>query len=56
MHCHIGWHVAMGFSMQIIEGPQDAIRNATQDSCGMNDNCASWNAYSGGLSEPISGV
>ncbi|KXT07393.1 hypothetical protein AC578_435 [Pseudocercospora eumusae] len=44
MHCHIGWHVAMGFALQIIEGIEEiegTVRNRKQ----MDDVCSSWAEY-----------
>jgi hypothetical protein len=42
MHCHIGWHVSMGFALQIIEA-KDQIKETVQDSC--HGTCKSWNKY-----------
>lgn len=45
MHCHIGWHVSMGFALQIIEG-QSLIKGTVDNSCQMDDVCKAWNEYS----------
>ena len=44
MHCHIGWHVSMGFALQIIEA-KDQIKETVQDSCQLDGTCKSWNRY-----------
>ncbi|KAF2258770.1 hypothetical protein CC78DRAFT_95840 [Lojkania enalia] len=41
LHCHIGWHSAMGFAMQIIEG-MDFINGTVSSRCQMDQTCASW--------------
>ncbi|KAK4992809.1 hypothetical protein LTR66_006191 [Elasticomyces elasticus] len=46
MHCHIGWHTAMGFALQIIEGQKD-IKKSVQNSCMIEDTCKAWNAWAG---------
>ncbi|KAK8152597.1 Cupredoxin [Phyllosticta citrichinensis] len=43
MHCHTGWHLAMGFAAQIVE-LQDEIAD-TFDRNTLQDTCLSWNAY-----------
>jgi FtsP/CotA-like multicopper oxidase with cupredoxin domain len=45
-HCHIGWHVSMGFALQFVE-QQSAIASsgALNNSCALTGNCASWNKY-----------
>jgi len=40
LHCHIGWHVSMGFALQIIETPELARQQITDDS--LTENCAAW--------------
>lgn len=42
MHCHIGWHAAMGFALQIIEALDD-IKVA--DTCLLKDTCQSYREY-----------
>lgn len=42
MHCHIGWHAAMGFALQIIEALDD-IKVA--DTCLLKDTCQSYHEY-----------
>lgn len=44
MHCHIGWHVSMGFALQIIEA-KEQIRETVTDSCQLGGTCKSWNQY-----------
>lgn len=44
MHCHIGWHVSMGFALQIIERKEE-IRETVTDSCQLGGTCKSWNQY-----------
>lgn len=44
MHCHIGWHVSMGFALQIIEN-LDGISKTVTDSCQLDNTCLSWNKY-----------
>ncbi|KXT11901.1 hypothetical protein AC579_10501 [Pseudocercospora musae] len=43
-HCHIGWHVAMCFALQIIEGLSE-IEDTVHDKKQMEDVCSSWAAY-----------
>lgn len=44
MHCHIGWHVSMGFALQIIEA-KDQIKETVTDSCQLGGTCKTWNQY-----------
>jgi len=44
MHCHIGWHNAMGFALQIIEGLEE-IKETVEYACQNEDNCDAWHAY-----------
>lgn len=44
VHCHIGWHVSMGFALQIIEA-KEQIRDTVTDSCQLDGTCKSWNQY-----------
>ncbi|EMC99490.1 hypothetical protein BAUCODRAFT_57035, partial [Baudoinia panamericana UAMH 10762] len=44
LHCHIGWHVAMGFALQIIENMEN-IASTVTDSCLMQDTCTAWDSY-----------
>ncbi|KAI5203887.1 hypothetical protein E4T39_03894 [Aureobasidium subglaciale] len=44
MHCHIGWHVAMGFALQFIEG-QELIKDSVADTCLVNDVCTTWRPW-----------
>ncbi|KAK3673985.1 hypothetical protein LTR78_006187 [Recurvomyces mirabilis] len=44
MHCHIGWHNAMGFALQIIEA-QDLINSTAIDTCAMDNTCKKYNEY-----------
>ncbi|KAK5167025.1 uncharacterized protein LTR77_007754 [Saxophila tyrrhenica] len=44
LHCHIGWHNAMGFALQIIEnleGIADTIKYGGQ----IEDTCSAWSEY-----------
>ncbi|KAF1349911.1 multicopper oxidase-domain-containing protein [Delphinella strobiligena] len=41
MHCHIGWHVSMGFALQFVEA-QDLIADTVTNSCILNDVCSCW--------------
>nr|POF04822.1 laccase-2 [Quercus suber] len=45
LHCHIGWHVAMGFALQIIEN-LDGIKDTITDPDMLTDTCTAWNKYS----------
>ncbi|KAI4725634.1 hypothetical protein E4T49_06650 [Aureobasidium sp. EXF-10728] len=44
MHCHIGWHVAMGFALQFIEG-KEQIKDTVTDTCLVNDVCNNWRPW-----------
>ncbi|CAK4033978.1 hypothetical protein AC578_435 [Lecanosticta acicola] len=44
LHCHIGWHVAMGFALQIVEN-LDGIQKTVKDSCQAEDTCKDWHTY-----------
>ncbi|KAK5110025.1 hypothetical protein LTR62_006392 [Meristemomyces frigidus] len=44
MHCHIGWHNAMGFALQIIEA-QDLIPGTVADVPLMDKVCRNYNSY-----------
>ncbi|KAI5247699.1 hypothetical protein E4T43_01796 [Aureobasidium subglaciale] len=57
MHCHIGWHVAMGFALQFIEG-QELIKDSVADTCLVNDVCTTWRpwAHENGIHTDDSGV
>ncbi|KAF2396900.1 hypothetical protein EJ06DRAFT_177362 [Trichodelitschia bisporula] len=46
MHCHIGWHSAMGLALQFLE-LKDEIRSSgsLDGSCTVEDTCAAWTAY-----------
>jgi FtsP/CotA-like multicopper oxidase with cupredoxin domain len=44
MHCHIGWHVSMGFALQIIEAKEE-IKETVTDSCQLEGTCKTWNQY-----------
>lgn len=46
MHCHIGWHVSMGFALQFIEN-QEGINDTITDSCLLDDTCATWRDWAG---------
>ncbi|KAI7009887.1 Laccase-3 [Hortaea werneckii] len=43
-HCHVGWHVAMGFALQIIEN-QEGINETVHDTCMLQDTCKNWREY-----------
>jgi len=57
LHCHIGWHAAMGFALQIIEN-LDGIKDTVKQPANLNDNCASYNAYAAqnGIGTADSGI
>ncbi|WPG98512.1 laccase-2 [Acrodontium crateriforme] len=44
LHCHVGWHVAQGFALQIIEN-LDGIKDTVHNSCLLNDTCTAWKKY-----------
>ncbi|KAH7135758.1 Cupredoxin [Dendryphion nanum] len=44
MHCHIGWHAAMGFALQIVEA-KDSIDGIVKDQCMIDDVCRGWKSY-----------
>ncbi|KAI6836929.1 Laccase-3 [Hortaea werneckii] len=43
-HCHVGWHVSMGFALQIIEN-QEGINDTVHDTCMLQDTCKNWREY-----------
>ncbi|EAQ91617.1 hypothetical protein CHGG_03552 [Chaetomium globosum CBS 148.51] len=43
MHCHIGWHVAMGLGVQFLERKADIMSLMHLDQ--MQPNCNAWRAY-----------
>ncbi|KAK4041135.1 Cupredoxin [Parachaetomium inaequale] len=43
MHCHIGWHVAMGLGIQFLERKNDIMELMHLDQ--MQPNCEAWRAY-----------
>ncbi|KAI7644242.1 Laccase-3, partial [Hortaea werneckii] len=43
-HCHVGWHVAMGFALQIIEN-REGINETVHDTCMLQDTCKNWREY-----------
>ena len=49
MHCHIGWHLSEGFSLQWIEQQSQITslyNNGTEGTTGVSDVCATWNKAS----------
>lgn len=56
MHCHIGWHTAEGFALQLVERQSEIA--ATLDFETLNSTCSAWDAYtaSSGVVETDSGV
>ncbi|KIW04580.1 hypothetical protein, variant [Verruconis gallopava] len=44
MHCHIGWHVSQGLSMQFVER-QSEILNTVGSLDDMTKGCSAWTAY-----------
>jgi len=42
-HCHIAWHLSTGFSMTMIERPDDVIAMDIPQS--VQDSCQKWNAF-----------
>jgi FtsP/CotA-like multicopper oxidase with cupredoxin domain len=47
-HCHVGWHVAMGFALQILEGGVDAVRRSVKDECRLKETCRKWDEWTSG--------
>lgn len=48
MHCHVGWHSAMGFAAQVVE-MQDQIGGTWDDGgCELKNTCAAWKAWQDG--------
>ncbi|KAF2800148.1 multicopper oxidase [Melanomma pulvis-pyrius CBS 109.77] len=47
MHCHIGWHVAMGFALQILEGGVEEVRSSVEDECRLRETCRKWKEWTG---------
>jgi FtsP/CotA-like multicopper oxidase with cupredoxin domain len=45
IHCHVGWHVSMGFAMQIIEGGFEAVRKSVKDECRLKETCRKWTEW-----------
>jgi len=46
MHCHIGWHVSMGFALQFVEQQSKiASSGALDNSCTLLGTCSSWGSY-----------
>lgn len=43
LHCHIGWHLSEGFSMQIVE--QVSQIPGLYTSATVNSQCSAWNSY-----------
>lgn len=56
MHCHIGWHAAMGFTMEIIEGDVKSISSTVTNSCQVDNTCSAWNAYASAKSVKDLGI
>lgn len=52
MHCHIGWHVSMGFALQIVE-LQDQIKDTVKDSCKLEKTCKMWNKHATDNNLPV---
>ena len=44
MHCHIGWHVSMGFALQIVE-QKSKIPSTVADTCVLKNTCSTWGNY-----------
>ncbi|KAK8189901.1 Cupredoxin [Phyllosticta capitalensis] len=44
IHCHTGWHLAMGFAAQVVE-LQDQIKSTVDNREGLDDTCSAWNTY-----------
>jgi FtsP/CotA-like multicopper oxidase with cupredoxin domain len=54
LHCHIGWHAAMGFALQFVE-MQDQIKGsgAGNNSCALNDTCSKWKTWADAHGEAL---
>lgn len=58
MHCHVGWHNAMGFAAQIVEMQDQISGTWDDDGCELKDMCTAWKTWSDarGLVATDSGV
>lgn len=45
MHCHIGWHSAMGFAAQVVELVDQIPQTWDDGGCELKDMCAAWSAW-----------
>jgi hypothetical protein len=43
MHCHIAWHTAEGFALQLLE--RESEMSALMDVTNINSTCANWDTY-----------
>jgi FtsP/CotA-like multicopper oxidase with cupredoxin domain len=48
LHCHLGWHNAMGFALQIVEGLDD-INDTIADPGQFDRTCRNWKAHASPL-------
>lgn len=46
MHCHIGWHVSMGFALQLVEQAPVAAQQLANSTM-LNDQCTNYNIFAG---------
>ncbi len=44
-HCHIAWHSAMGYTVDILERPAE-VRGSGRIAAAVNETCAAWDAWS----------
>jgi len=44
MHCHIGWHVSMGFALQWIEQAPEAVKQISNQRQ-LDGQCAAYNNF-----------
>ncbi|KAF2135901.1 multicopper oxidase [Aplosporella prunicola CBS 121167] len=57
MHCHVGFHQAMGFAAQIVELEAEIAETFDDDGSGLGELCGAWNEWAEGRGlEPQSGV
>ncbi|OJD30305.1 extracellular dihydrogeodin oxidase laccase [Diplodia corticola] len=47
MHCHVGWHNAMGFAAQVVELQDQIVGTWDDDGCDLRNMCAAWDSWSG---------
>lgn len=54
MHCHIGWHTAMGFALQFVE-MQESIKTvgALKNGCELEGTCEKWATWAAANNEVV---